>query len=184
VALLIVVVAILAALNNDQDRGGQTGSSGAGSGSPTGGSDPGSTGSGSRLATSRATGPFEPVRDGQFEFAVARFSCGRRTVSSGSTVVHAQGQFCLVTLGVRNVGDEPRSLLADAQHLYDADGNRHQVANAATWASSPQLLTAPRLNPGIAVSGTLVYDVPAAFRPLRLELHDSPLSGGRSLRLG
>jgi serine/threonine protein kinase len=181
VALLIVVLAILAALSRDPDQGGQTGSSRAGSGSQTGGS---TAGSGTRLAAGRATGPFEPVRDGQFEFAVARFSCGRRTVSSGATVVRAQGQFCLVTLRVRNVGDEPRSLLADAQHLYDADGNRHQVANAATWASSPQLLTAPRLNPGIAVSGTLVYDVPAAFRPLRLELHDSPLSGGRSLRLG
>jgi eukaryotic-like serine/threonine-protein kinase len=180
VALLIVVLAAIAALNGDQDRGGRTGSTSAGSGTQTGGS---GTGPGSRLAASRATGPFQPVRDGQFEFAVARFSCGRRTVGSGTGVVHAQGQYCLVALRVRNVGDEPRNLLADAQHLYDADGNRHQVANAATWASSPQLLTAPRLNPGIAVSGTLVYDVPAAFRPLRLELHDSPLSGGQSLRL-
>jgi hypothetical protein len=183
VALLIVVLAMVATFSRDQDHGGPTASTRTGSGSATGGSGSGSEGSGSRPATSRATGPFRPVRDGQFEFAVARFSCGRRTVGAGARVVHAQGQFCLVALRVRNVGREPRNLLADAQHLYDADGNRHQVANAATWASSPQLLTAPRLNPGIAVSGTLVYDVPAAFRPLRLELHDSPLSGGRSLRL-
>jgi hypothetical protein len=85
--------------------------------------------------------------------------------------------------GWRNIGREPQNLHADAQHLYDADDNRYQVAYAATAAGSPQLLTAPRLNPGIEVSGTLVYDVPASFRPLRLELHDSPLSGGRSLLL-
>lgn len=98
-------------------------------------------------------------------------------------MVHARGQFCLVAMRVRNIGREPQNLHTDAQHLYDADDNRYQVAYAATAAGSPQLLTAPRLNPGIAVSGTLVYDVPAAFRPLRLELHDSPLSGGRSLLL-
>jgi eukaryotic-like serine/threonine-protein kinase len=174
VAALIVVLAVLATLNGDQDPGGRTDSTGAAASASTG---PG-------LASSRTVGPFQPVRDGQFEFAVARFSCGRRTVGTGPGTVRAQGQFCLVALRVRNVGREPRSFLADAQHLYDVDGKRHQVANAATWASSPQLLTAPRLNPGIAVSGTLVYDVPAAFRPLRLELHDSPLSGGRSLPLG
>jgi Protein kinase domain/Domain of unknown function (DUF4352) len=180
VAALIVVLAILAALSPDQDQGGRTGSTRTGSTSIRAGS--GSAGSGSWHGTIRAQGPLQPVRDGKFEFAVARFSCGRRTVGAGSRVVHAQGQFCLVAMRVRNIGREPQNLHADAQHLYDAD-NRYQVAYAATAAGSPQLLTAPRLNPGIEVSGTLVYDVPASFRPLRLELHDSPLSGGRSLPL-
>jgi hypothetical protein len=179
VAALVVVLAMLAMLSPDQDQRGQTGSTQTGSGSASGGTDS----AGSLPVTIRAEGPFQPVRDGKFEFAVARFSCGRRTVGAGSRVVHAQGQFCLVAMRVRNIGREPQNLHADAQHLYDADDNRYQVAYAATAAGSPQLLTAPRLNPGIEVSGTLVYDVPASFRPLRLELHDSPLSGGRSLLL-
>jgi len=180
VALAIVVFGVLASLNNGDHGGDRSGSDG---------QDGSDSISGAPVARSPATsGPragrtrYQPVRDGKFEFRVIRFGCGARTLGAGTSAIRAQGKFCLLTMQVRNIGREPRKIDADAQYLYAVGGTRNQVNAGATLRAGSKLLLA-RINPGNSVSGTLVYDVPTSFRPLAVELHDSPLSRGARLSL-
>lgn len=39
------------------------------------------------------------------------------------------------------------------------------------------------INPGSAVKGTLVFDMPKGTQPASIELHDSPFSDGVTVRL-
>ena len=182
VAVAIVVFGVLASLHNGDQGGDRSGSdSGQDSSEYQGGTrvtqSPGSSG-GARSGSA----PFAPVRDGKFEFRVTRFGCGPRVLGSGATAVRAQGKFCLLTMRVRNIGREPQNMNAGFQYLYAAGGDRNQADVGATVRAGSRLPFA-NLNPGNAVSGTLVYDVPTSFRPRAVELHDSPLSHGVRLSL-
>jgi len=184
VAAAIVVFAVLASLNNGDHGGGGQG----GSDSDRDGSDYQSgtavtrSSSQSGSQSGRAGAPYAPVRDGKFEFRVARFGCGPRVLGTGATAVRAQGKFCLLTMRVRNIGREPQNVDANAQYLYAVGGSRNQVDAGATLRAGSRLPLA-RVNPGNSVNGTLVYDVPTSFRPRAVELHDSPLSRGVRLSL-
>jgi serine/threonine protein kinase len=179
VALAIVVMGLLAALNNGDHRG-----SGSGSDDSRDSSDyrTGASGSQSGGSSARTRAPYGPVRDGKFEFRVVRFGCGARTLGSGPTAPRAEGQFCLVTLHVRNIARVPQTFDANAQRLYAVGGARNEVDGASTLRAGSKLLYV-RINPANSVSGTLVYDVPTSFRPASLELHDSQASRGAKLPL-
>jgi Protein kinase domain/Domain of unknown function (DUF4352) len=125
----------------------------------------------------------EPARDGQFEFVVRSVRCGLRRVGPELARRTPQGRFCLVAVGVANVGTEARHFTADTQRLFGADGRRHSVDAAATAVGGGGGLLHVLVNPGNRVQGTLVYDVPARMRPARMELHDSPFSRGVTVEL-
>jgi hypothetical protein len=125
----------------------------------------------------------DPVRDGQFEFVVRSVDCGARSVGEGFGQRTALGQFCLVRFGVQNTGNEGRTFAGGQQHLFDRDGNRHDPDLAATAGNGGERLWSTHLNPGQRLAGTLVYDVPEAAVPARVELHDAPFSGGASVTL-
>jgi eukaryotic-like serine/threonine-protein kinase len=139
--------------------------------------------SGGPVRAAAAAGLGQPVRDGQFEFVVRSVRCGLRQVGPELARQTPQGRFCLLAVRVANVGADARNFAAGDQRLFGADGRRHSVHLAATAANgSPQLLHT-LVNPGNRIAGTLVYDVPARMRPARVELHDSPLSRGATVRL-
>jgi Domain of unknown function (DUF4352) len=149
-----VVLLLLAVASNPGDRSSQ---------------DPGAAGLG------------DPVRDGQFEFVVRAVDCGARSVGEGFGERTALGQFCLVRFRVQNTGTEGRTFGGGQQYLFDRDGNRHDPDLAATLGNGGDWST--HLNPGQRLAGTLVYDVPGAAVPARVELHDAPFSGGASVAL-
>src|SRR5215218_6365931 len=150
-----VVLLLLAVASNLADRSGE---------------DPGPAGLG------------DPVRDGQFEFVVRAVDCGSRSVGEGFGHRTAVGQFCLVRFRVENTGTEGRTFGGGQQSLFDRDGNRHDPDLAATLGNGGEWST--HLNPGQRLAGTLVYDLPEAAVPVRVELHDAPFSGGASVALG
>jgi hypothetical protein len=125
----------------------------------------------------------DPVRDGQFEFVVDSVECGARSVGEGLGRRDAVDQFCLVALRVENTGQEGRTFAGGQQYLFDRDGNRHDPDLAATAGNGGERLWSTHLNPGQRLAGTLVYDVPEAAVPARVELHDAPFSGGASVTL-
>jgi Protein kinase domain/Domain of unknown function (DUF4352) len=125
----------------------------------------------------------QPARDGQFEFVVRSVRCGLRRVGPELARRTPQGRFCLVAVGVANVGTEARHFAADQQRLFGADGRRHSVDGAATAVGGGIRLLHVLVNPGNRVEGTLVYDVPPRMRPARMELHDSPFSRGVTVDL-
>lgn len=153
-----------------------------GIGSAVGGTDgDGTTDSGDSEATAGGIG--DAVRDGKFEFVVSKVDCGRTSVGDDLLGKQAQGQFCLVSLTVENIGDEPQTLFGDNQRLFD-DRDREFSADteAAVYLKSSQTLW-EEINPGNQVSGVVVFDVPKNAQPQRLELHDSAFSGGVSITL-
>jgi hypothetical protein len=126
----------------------------------------------------------DPVRDGQFEFVVRSVRCGVASVGEGLGRKQPLAQFCLVGLRVENTGREGRAFGGGHQFLFDQAGKRHDPDLDATVRHGGGRLLSTHLNPGQRLDGTLVYDVPDPIELARMELHDSPFSGGVGVELG
>ncbi|HWS32900.1 MAG TPA: DUF4352 domain-containing protein [Actinoplanes sp.] len=119
------------------------------------------------------------VRDGRFEFTVTRTDCSRSTVGAEHLQRTAEGRFCVVSLTVRNIGDEDKYFVGRAQSAYDTAGTEYSSDElAGLYANRGIEAFVQQLAPGAKVTGKLVFDVPKGARLAALELHDSPLSGG------
>lgn len=133
---------------------------------------------------SAASGPTArlgtPVRDGKFQFTVTNVRCNVTELGTPPFGTKAQGQFCLVTVKVQNIGDRAQTLFDGGQYLYDASGRRFSASSEAGIYANPndqQVFITP-INPGNAVTGSLVFDIPKGVTPTKIELHDSAFSGG------
>jgi hypothetical protein len=121
----------------------------------------------------------DPVRDGRFEFVVKKVTCGHDTVGQGFVTIPANGQFCLVRLTVTNISDESQAFADSFQKALGA-GDAEYGANTAAGlvANQGTAVVWHTVNPGITVSGTIVYDIPREAELTGLRLHDSLFSGG------
>ncbi|MCH7232871.1 DUF4352 domain-containing protein [Glycomyces sp. L485] len=117
-------------------------------------------------------------RDGQFEFTVDSMECGDTEIGEEPLTETAQGQFCMVTLTVENVGDEPRTLSVLDQKAFDDQDHEYAADESLTGAVENPETWFTEINPGNSVTGTLVFDVPKDTELVRLELHDSAFSDG------
>jgi hypothetical protein len=86
---------------------------------------------------------------------------------------------------VTNIGREAQTLDASSQYLYGSGGQRFDAdTEAALYLGVNQTRTfLEDINPGNSVNGILVYDIPKNEQPSKLELHDSPFSGGVTVEL-
>jgi len=125
-----------------------------------------------------------PVRDGKFEFVVKSQKCGVGRVGSSLLGQDAQGQFCLVVVTVKNIGDAAQLFDASSQKGFNAAGQEYSADGGAGIYANDQAQTfLNEINPGNQVQGTLVFDIPKGAAITRLELHDSPFSGGVEVSL-
>ena len=129
-----------------------------------------------------APGIGTPVRDGKFEFTVANVQTGVPSVGPDMLEQTAQGQYVLVTLNVRNIGDKAQSFSTSSQKLLDANGTEYSSDDLATIYLD-QGVGYEQINPGNALDVTVVFDVPVAIDPTEIELHDSIFSGGETVSL-
>lgn len=125
------------------------------------------------------------VKDGQFEFTVTNVEYGKTQVGGQYTSKKAQGQFVLVTVAVKNIGKEPRMLTGANQTAfgpggvkYNNDGSAEYYANEGNFSTFLE-----NINPGNAVNGVLVFDVPKDTKLTKIELHDALFSGGVTVDL-
>jgi len=126
----------------------------------------------------------EPVRDGKFEFTVKSQKCGVSKVGTDLVGAKAQGQFCLITVTVKNIGKEPQTLVDSAQKAYAADGTEYSTdSTAALYANKGENTIFTEINPGNQITGVLVFDIPKDVKLTKLELHDSIFSGGVEVAL-
>ncbi|MFV2018626.1 DUF4352 domain-containing protein [Micromonospora sp. LOL_023] len=126
----------------------------------------------------------DPVRDGKFEFVVNKIECGKAEVGSGFLTKTAQGQYCLITMRIKNIGDEARTFHDGSQSAFDKDGRQFDADTGAGLAvnqDAESFLTA--INPGNQVTAVVAFDVPKGVDLVSLELHDSLFSGGVTVRL-
>jgi hypothetical protein len=126
----------------------------------------------------------EAARDGKFEFTVQQVKCGVPQVGTEPLGKKAQGQFCLVTLQVKNIGKEAQAFSDSSQKASGADKTQYSTDSAAgLYANQDAATLFNQINPGNQVTGVLVYDIPAAATLAKLELHDSPFSSGVAVQL-
>lgn len=121
-----------------------------------------------------------PVRDGQFEFTVTNLAANQTIPNT-----KPQGQFVVVAVKVRNIGKEARTWIDGNQYAYDAAGRKFSADSGAglLMASNSGRTWLDAINPGNAVEGWIVFDVPPGVKLTRLELHDSMLSRGVKIDL-
>ncbi len=127
----------------------------------------------------------ESARDGKFEFTVASVECGKPSVGTNEYLTkQAQGQFCLVNVTVKNIGNEAQTFDSSSQYLFDASEAKFSADGTASLYANPQGSTfLNQINPGNSVSGVLVFDLPKDKTPVYAQLHDSPLSNGVKISL-
>jgi len=165
--LIVIIIAASAASGGDKTNTGSNGNE---------------TKTDDKKATTAKVG--EAARDGKFEFIVKSVKCGKASVGSEFLTETAQGQYCLLSVSVKNIGDEAQSLISDNLYLFNAEGQKYSADSAATFAATPNGSSwYDDINPGNSVSGSIVFDVPKGQTPTSAELHDSAFSSGVKVNL-
>ncbi|PWU48052.1 DUF4352 domain-containing protein [Micromonospora globispora] len=126
----------------------------------------------------------QPARDGKFEFTVKSSKCGVAKVGTSMIGDKAQGQFCLITVNVKNIGKEAQTLDGSSQKALAADGTEYSSdSEAGLYANKDGSTFFEDINPGNQVTGVFVFDIPKNVKLTKLELHDSMFSGGVTVSL-
>lgn len=127
----------------------------------------------------------ETARDGKFEFVVKNIECGRTTIGANQYLTkNAQGQFCLLTVSVKNVGNEAQGLFGSNQKLLNANNQQYAADDAAAGYLDQNYTTLfSNINPGNSVEGMIVFDIPKDQTAVTAELHDSAFSSGVKVSL-
>ncbi len=118
-----------------------------------------------------------PVTDGEFEFVVNGMRCGIDSVGEGYAVQEAQGEFCELSLTVKNTGNKPQTLLTNKQSAYDTQGREFSPSTEATMTADGDFFR-EEINPGNSAEGAIYFDVPKGTQLAKVELHDSFFSAG------
>ncbi|GAA0835019.1 hypothetical protein GCM10009525_40550 [Streptosporangium amethystogenes subsp. fukuiense] len=123
------------------------------------------------------------VRDGKFSFKVTKVE-RRSAVGQGLLAKKAQGQFVLIHVTVKNVGDKAATFSDHNQKLFDS---KYQEFKADSGTAVIRLKNSnaylKQINPGNGVKGILLYDVPKSAKLTTLVLRDSVLSSGARVDL-
>ncbi|WP_138732068.1 DUF4352 domain-containing protein [Modestobacter excelsi] len=182
--ILVVIVGIIIA-NMSGSSSSSTSSSSSGSGSTSDGGSSADGGSSSDSGEAQAAGLNQAVKDGKFEFTVTGQDCSQTTIGASQYAQStAQGVYCIVSLHVTNIGDEAQYFDASSQKAFDAQQKQYSADSGAAIYLGDANSFLEQLNPGSAVDGQLVYDVPAGTQLTQMELHDSMFSGGVKVNLG
>ena len=154
-------------------------SSGNGSGTENGAGTENGSGTGNGGGNEAAVvGLNQPARDGKFEFTVSSVQCGAKRLGSASFGQDAQGQFCLVKLTVKNIGDKAQDFFGSNIYGFNAAGQKYEVDSGAALYLDDAKSFYEKINPGNTVNGTIIFDIPTDQALKKLELHDSAFSGG------
>jgi hypothetical protein len=113
---------------------------------------------------------------GDLEFTVKTVECGIHRVGSSSFGAKAQGQFCKVTLTIKNNGDDKVSISDNDQILYDVDGKKYS-ADTGSGIYLDDSISFEDINPGNSLKGSILFDVPNGIKFDHIELSDGSLFG-------
>lgn len=162
----------------DSDRAAEESATASTPQTPSGATDTATT-------TGAAPGLNTEVRDGDFAFVVTRVECGLSFLGDQARRQRARGQFCVVTLSVRNIAAVPRAFSMVSQKAYDASGTAYSTDTPTTGLAAPRgsLIWVSEINPGDSATGPLVFDLPRGKTLTRLKLHDSGASDGAEVRV-
>ncbi|MDT5036811.1 MAG: hypothetical protein QOE03_1996, partial [Micromonosporaceae bacterium] len=136
-----------------------------------------------RRSTPPATAGGATARDGALEFALTGLRCGDTELGTWPVRKRATGRYCLVSVRVSNIGSHTGLIFTGSQRLVDTAGRQYPADRWAWVYSATSRALTGTVDPGQALNGTLVFDVPADAHLTRMIVHDTPLSRGTELTL-
>ncbi|RLP75489.1 DUF4352 domain-containing protein [Mycetocola tolaasinivorans] len=125
-----------------------------------------------------------PVTAGSMEFTVTGVEEAGASVGGQYLSATAQGRFVRVALSVKNVGNNPETFLVNYLKVEDSQGRSfnadssatiYDTASADTWISE--------INPGNAVTGSVIFDLPADAELATLTVSNSVWGSGKKIAL-
>jgi hypothetical protein len=125
----------------------------------------------------------QEARDGKFAFTVTRLDTAKTTGDPSNPYEQstAQGVYVIVSMTVRNVGNQSQSFFAANQKLIDNAGRQYSPDSTADMWLNNAIQT--DINPGNEIDAKVAFDVPEGTQASMLELHDSAFSGGVKVSL-
>jgi len=125
-----------------------------------------------------------PATDGKFRFTVTGMKCGVDSVGPKGFGEKAQGEFCLVSVSIKNVGTSAEIFNDASQKAYDKANTEYSVdSGAAIYANGDASTFLEDINPGNTVKGKLVFDVPQGTKLASVVLHESMYTAGVKIPL-
>ena len=106
----------------------------------------------------------DKVRDGDYQFTVTKVRCGVSRVGDSYLNEKAQGQFCLVSMRVKNVGNDPINFSDENQTLVDTKGKNYSPDDEA-WIYMDDSDPYAEINPGNTLKTTVPFDLPKSAKP-------------------
>jgi hypothetical protein len=137
---------------------------------------------GAKKPAKHVAGIGDEVRDGKFAFKVTKLKSGIKRVGDQYFGQNAQGQFTEVLVNVSNISNKPQTFFGTNQKLFVGKQQYDADDGAAVFLKDSKSLMEP-INPGNAVRGTILFDLPRGAKPTKIELHDSAFSGGVTVNL-
>ncbi len=127
----------------------------------------------------------DAVRDGKFEFVVKSVDCGKTVLGNNEFLrEEAQGEFCILDVSVKNIGDVPQTFSGSDQLVFNEAGQKYNNDLSAEFALDADGDTwLEEINPGNSLTGKIVFDVPKGTELVKAELHDSAFSNGVDVEL-
>jgi len=110
-----------------------------------------------------------PVRSGDLQFTVTKVVRDQTSVGQDFMAQKAQGRYTLVYVTVRNVGSDSETFFDDDQKIKDADNKTYSPDSTAELAMKNNDVWLSDINPGNAVDGVLVYDMPVGVKATAIE---------------
>ncbi|SNS08493.1 protein of unknown function [Streptosporangium subroseum] len=138
----------------------------------------------SKRAEPEQAGIGDVVKDGKFSFKATKVETGVARVGDEYLGSDAQGQYILVHVTVKNIGDEAQLFSGSSQKLIDSRNRKYDTdSGAAALGLKNSNAFLNNINPGNTVKGILLFDVPKDFKIKAVELHDSIFSDGVTVAL-
>jgi hypothetical protein len=110
---------------------------------------------------------------------VVEVDCGKASVGNDILGTKAQGEYCLVTMSVRNIGNEAQTFVSGDQKAFASSTEYTSDVEATLYANDDANAFLKAVNPGNQLKSVIVvFDVPQGTKLTHLELHGSSMSGG------
>lgn len=127
------------------------------------------------------TPPGRQAEDDVFAYTVTKIE-ESPSVGSGYVAEKAHGKFVLVHVKIHNRADESHSFSASDQRLLSGDIAYTPDTGAAISLGGEGALF-ERINPGLTINATLIFDVPKNVQPTGMLMRSSSLSDGAKVTL-
>lgn len=115
----------------------------------------------------------DTVKSGKFQFTVTDVKNGVHHVGPSDFGKDADGQFIVVSIKVKNIGDSAETFMGEDEKLIDKSGKEYSTDTEAGIYIKGNDTFLDDINPGNTAKGKLAYDVPKKVHPQTIRFSGS-----------